>query len=105
MKPMEPMKPMKPMKPMEPMKPMSGGEKWWPGDLGHPSTIGSQNGLRYAFFADMHRLLIEQEGKLTTYDSGDHLISGVSQQMRQDQRLAFTSQNGAVNLDDLKQVD
>jgi hypothetical protein len=37
--------------------------------------------------------------------SGDHLISGVSQQVRQDQRLAFTSQNGSINLDDLKQVD
>jgi hypothetical protein len=31
---------------------LSDGEKWWPGDLGHPSTTGSQNGLRYAFFAD-----------------------------------------------------
>jgi hypothetical protein len=97
--------PMKPMKPMEPMKPMSGGEIWWPGDLGHPSTTGSQNGLRYAFFADRHRLLIEQDGKLTTYDSGDHHISGVSQQVKQDQRVAFTSQNGSINLDDLKQVD
>lgn len=40
---------------MEPMKPMSAAEKWWPGDLGEPSTIGSQNELRYAFFADKHR--------------------------------------------------
>lgn len=98
------MEPMKPMKPMEPMKPMAGGEKWWPENLGQPSTSGSQNGMRYAFFLDKQRLLIEQDGKLATYDSGDHRISGVSQQGGQGRSLAFTSQNGSVELDDLKQV-
>ncbi len=101
---MEPMKPMKPMQPMEPMKPLGGGEKWWPEDLGQPSTSGSQNAMRYAFFPDKQRLLIEQDGKLTTYDSGDHRINGVSQQDSQGQSLTFTSQNGSVKLDTLKQV-
>ena len=95
---------MEPMKPMEPMTPMAGGEKWWPDDLGRPSTSGSQNDVRYAFFPEKQRLLIEQGGKLTTYDSGDHRISGVSQQDSQGQSLAFTSQNGSVKLDELKQV-
>ena len=98
------MEPMKPMKPLEAMKPMTGGETWWPDDLGQPSTSGSQNGIRYAFFPEKRRLLIEQGGKLTTYDSGDHRISGVSQQGGQAQSLAFTSQNRAVKLDELKQV-
>ncbi len=98
------MEPMKPMKPMEPMKPMSGGEKWWPEDLGQPSTSGSQNSMRYAFFPEKHRLLIEQDGKVTTYDSGDHRISGVSQQHGQGQSLAFADQNGSVKLDDLTQL-
>jgi len=101
---LEPMKPMKPMQPMEPMKPLGGGEKWWPEDLGQPSTSGSQNAMRYAFFPDKQRLLIEQDGKLTTYDSGDHRINGVSQQDSQGQSLTFTSQNGSVKLDTLKQV-
>jgi hypothetical protein len=48
------------MKPMKSMKPMIGGEKWRPDDLGQPSTSGSQNGIRYAFFPEKHRLLIEQ---------------------------------------------
>ena len=100
---MEPMKPMAPMKPMEPMKPMSGGEKWWPEDLGQPFSSGSQNSMRYAFFPDKQRLLIEQDGKLTTYDSGDHRISGVSQQSGGN-ALAFTSQSGSVNLDELKKL-
>jgi hypothetical protein len=98
------MEPMKPMKPMEPMRPMAGAEKWWPDDLGQPSTSGSQNGIRYAFFPGKRRLLIEQGGKLTTYDSGDHRISGVSQQGGQGQSLTFTSQKGAVKLDELKQA-
>ncbi len=98
------MEPIKPMKPMEPMKPMAGGEKWWPEDLGQPSASGSQNGMRYAFFPDKRRLLIEQDGKLTTYGSGDHRISGVSQGGGQGQPPAFTSQNGSVKLDELKQV-
>jgi hypothetical protein len=98
------MEPMKPMKPMKPMEPMSGGEKWWPDDLGQPSTSGSQNGMRYAFFPDKQRLLIEQDGKLTTYDSGDHQIGGVSQQGGGGSSLTFTSQNGPVDLSQLSQV-
>jgi hypothetical protein len=101
---MEPMKPMKPMAPMKPMEPMSGGEKWWPDDLGQPSTSGSQNGMRYAFFPEKQRLLIEQDGKLTTYDSGDHQIGGVSQQDGGSSSLTFTSQKGSVDLSQLKQV-
>ena len=96
------MEPMKPMKPMEPMQPMSGGETWWPGDLGQPSTSGSQNDMRYAFFPEKRRLLVEQGGKLTTYDSGEHRISGVSQQSSQSSSVAFTDQNGSVTLDELK---
>jgi hypothetical protein len=96
---------MEPMKPMEPMQPMEQGEAWWPDDLGQPSTSGSQNGMRYAFFPEQRRLLIEQDGKLTTYDSGDHHIGGVSQQDSQGQRLTFTSQNGKVKLETLARVD
>ncbi|PNG26618.1 hypothetical protein CR492_08015 [Methylocella silvestris] len=97
------MEPMQPMKPMEPMKPMSWGEKWWPDELGQPSSSGAQNNMRYAFFPQKHRLLIEQDGKLTTYDSGDHQISGV-QQSGGSQPPSFTSQNGPVRLDQLKQI-
>ncbi len=96
------MEPMKPMKPMEPMKPMSGVVKWWPDELGEPSSSGSQNSLRYAFFPKASRLLIEKDGKLSTYDSGDHQISGVQQR---GDLPSFTSQNGAVQLDELKRID
>jgi hypothetical protein len=95
---------MEPMEPMRPMKPMAGGETWWPEDLGQPSTSGSQNGMRYAFFPQKQRLLIEQAGELTTYDSGNHRISGVSQQGSAGPSLSFTSQNGQVNLGELSKI-
>ena len=102
MKPMKPMQPMSGMKPMEPMKPMDFGEPWWPKDLGEPSSAGSQNDMRYAFFPDKHRLLIERDGKAMTYDSADHMIDGVSQQ--NSGSLAFRSQHGEVRVADLKTV-
>jgi hypothetical protein len=80
---------------MEPMEPMSGGKRWWPDDLGQPSTSGSQNGLRYAFFPEKQRLLVEREGTLTTYDSGIHRIGGVSQQASHTQLVAFNSRTSA----------
>ncbi len=101
---LEPLKPMEPMEPMKPMEPMSGGKRWWPEELGQPSTSGSQNGLRYAFFPEKKRLLVEREGTLTTYDSGNHRIGGVAQQASHTQSVAFTSQDGTVDLDELRQV-
>lgn len=104
MKPLEPLQPMKPMQPMRPMEPLSFGEPWWPDDLGHPSTSGAQNDLRYAVFPEARRLLIEDGGRLTTYDSADHRIGGVSQQNGTRRSLTFSSQHGPVRLDDLQVI-
>ena len=102
MEPMKPMTPMQGMKPMEPMKPMEWAAPWWPADLGEPSSSGAQNGMKYAFFPEKRRLLIEQDGRLTTYDSGEHRISGVSQQQSHAGTIAFSSQHGLVDLGELK---
>ena len=101
---MEPMKPMQPMAPMAPMKPMDSGPQWWPDGLGRPNSSGSQNGVRYAFFAQARRLAIETDGQITVYDSGDHEIGGVSQQQGGNRSLAFSSQHGDVMVDELKRV-
>jgi hypothetical protein len=87
------------------MKPMPKTEAWWPKDLGEPSSSGAQNDIRYAFFADARRLLVEDHGKTSTYDSGDHRISGVSQQQSGSSSLAFTSQKGTVDVGSLKKLD
>jgi hypothetical protein len=77
---------------------------WWPSDLGQPSSAGSQNDLRYAFFPATRRLAIGKGGHVTLYDTGDHLISGVSQQQGRDQSLTFMSQHGLVRMSDLREV-
>jgi hypothetical protein len=102
---MEPMKPMAPMEPMKPMEPLEFDPPWWPDDLGQPASSGGQNDMRYAFFPEKRRLLVEQGGKKTVYDSGDHQISGVSQQSGQSSSLVFTSQSGPVALDTLRRAE
>lgn len=94
---------MEPMKPMDPMKPMSGGG-WWPKDLGSPSSSGGQNDLRYAFFPNKRRLLIDRAGKVSTYDTGDLQIGGV-QQGGGGGDPTFSSQKGPVDLSSLKKLD
>jgi len=76
----------------------------WPAELGQPSSTGSQNNLRYAVFPRTRRLAIDFGGRIEIYDTGDHQISGVSQQQSGDQSLSFTSQHGLVSLRDLPRV-
>ncbi|MBY6004521.1 SHOCT domain-containing protein [Salipiger bermudensis] len=76
----------------------------WPEELGAPSSTGSQNNLRYAVFPQIRRLAIDFGGRIEVYDTGDHQISGVSQQQSGDQSLTFTSQHGLVSLRDLPRV-
>ena len=95
---MELMQPMKPMKPMAPM------EKWWPENLGHPATTGAQNNMRYAVFPQARRLLVEQNGQLTTYNTADHQIGGAAQQSSHTQSLTFTSQHGPIDLETLEKL-
>ena len=80
--------------------------QWWPGDLGSPSSSGAQNGVRYAAFPSSRRLAIEEGGKVSLYDTGDHQISGVSQSQSGGGAgsLRFTSQKGDVDLQSLTRV-
>lgn len=81
----------------------SGGSQW-PEELGFPASTGSQNDMRYGVFPSTRRLAIEVGGRVEVYDTGDHHISGVSQQQSGDRSLTFTSQHGLVRLSDLKRV-
>ncbi|EIE49248.1 hypothetical protein AL035_00060 [Salipiger aestuarii] len=76
----------------------------WPAELGHPSSTGAQNNLRYAVFPQTRRLAIDFGGRIEAYDTGDHMISGVSQQQSGDMSLTFTSQYGTVRVADLPRV-
>ena len=77
---------------------------WWPAGLGRPGALGSQNDLRYAVFPDTHRLVIDDRGAITVYDTGSHRIFGVAQAQSGDQTLSFTSQDGLVRVTDLRVV-
>jgi hypothetical protein len=77
---------------------------WWPDDLGRPSATGAQNGMRYACFPEARRVAVEQGGRVTLYDSGEHRISGVSQQQSATQELTFSSQKGTVRASDFPVV-
>ena len=94
---------MEPMKPMEPMRPLKGVEPWWPKHLGEPLSSGSQDGSRYAFFADKRRLLIEKDGTCSTYDSGSHRITDISQS-GSSERVVFDGPDGSVSLEELTRL-
>ncbi|WP_438023527.1 SHOCT domain-containing protein [Sorangium sp. So ce233] len=80
--------------------PASGGGSgsWWPGELGVPSSTGSQNDIRYAYFPGARRLAVDVNGRVSVYDTLDHQISGVSQQQGSGSSVTFTSQYGVVSV-------
>lgn len=85
--------------------PAGGGSgHWWGDDLGVPSSTGSQNNVRYAYFPGARRLAIDVNGQVTVYDTLDHQIGGVSQQQSVGGSLTFTSQYGMVSVADLPVV-
>lgn len=84
--------------------PADRSRHWWPAGLGSPSSSGAQNGMRYAFFPEQRRLAIEENGRLTVYDTQDHEINGASQQQSAGRSATFTSQHGQVDLASLHVV-
>ena len=82
----------------------SGGNNWWPGDFGSPSSSGSQNNIRYAFFPQTQRLVVERNGDVTVFNTLNHNISGVSQQQGGNTSLTFSSQFGTISTLNLPMV-
>lgn len=78
--------------------------RWWPPELGQPSATGSQNNVRYAYFAPARRLAVDVGGRVHVYDTLDHQIGGFSQQQGRGSSVAFTSQHGTVQLSDLPEL-
>lgn len=71
---------------------------WWGPTLRWPDSTGSQNGTRYANFAQARRLAIEANGVVTIYDTLDHQIGGFSQQQSYGGSLSFNSQYGLIDV-------
>ena len=81
-----------------------GRADWWPATLGRPTSAGSQNGMRYAYFAAARRLAIDAGDGINLYDTLDHRIGGVSQQQSRGTSLRFTSQHGDIEVAQLPLV-
>ncbi|EIJ43475.1 hypothetical protein BegalDRAFT_2633 [Beggiatoa alba B18LD] len=71
---------------------------WYPKELGSPNASGSQNGIRYAYFANACRLAVEINGQVSVYDTLNHQIGGFSQQQGGGSSLLFSSQYGTVDV-------
>ncbi len=71
---------------------------WWPTDLGSPSATGSQNNVRYAYFANARRLAVMTGSDVWVYDTQNHQIGGFSQQQGIGGSITFSSQFGTVSL-------
>jgi len=72
--------------------------QWFPQELGPPSATGAQNNVRYAYFANAHRLAVDSGAEVWVYDTLDHQIGGFSQQQGSSGSLTFASPYGPVNI-------
>ncbi len=84
--------------------PQSSFQGWWPPELGSPSSTGSQNSLRYAYFPGSNRLAIDASGRVEVYDTTGYDIYGFGQQQSGDASITFSSQRGVVRVDGLPRI-
>ncbi len=75
---------------------------WWPQELGEPSTAGSRNSCRYAYFAGIRRLAVDFGGRVEVYDTTGFNIEGIAPRQGSGGALpVFASNRGPVRLDSL----
>jgi hypothetical protein len=85
--------------------PYSKRSPWWPAELGTPSAVGGQNSFRYAVFPERRRLLIDENGDISIYDTGEHRISGISQAQAGSGSIRFSGSARSVTLSDFRRVE
>jgi hypothetical protein len=80
------------------------GESWWPATFGHATTAGSQNGIRYAYFPDKQRLLVQQGARVDAFDTAGYQIMGAGQQQGNTSTLTFATDRGSISTRELRCV-
>jgi hypothetical protein len=83
---------------------LPAGESWWPASFGHPAASGDQNGIRYAYFPQYQRLLLQQGARIDAYDTGDLQITGAGRQQGNAHTLTFSTDRGPIDVKKLKCV-
>lgn len=86
---------------------MMSGHGWWPDGLGQPSSTGGQNDISYAVFPSTRRLAVQVGGRVYLFDTGNHVIGGVSQSQSGGglSTLSFQSQLGNLAVVELPRVE
>ncbi len=79
-------------------------DNWWPQEIGVPNARGSQNNVKYAYFAQARRLAVKTGSDVWVYDTQDHQIGGFSQQQGVGGSITFSSQYGTVILSQLPAI-
>lgn len=79
---------------------------WWPPHVGgRPTSEGWSNDVRFAWFRESRRLVVQDAGRTVVYDTLDHdLRSASCQSAGGHTRLLLVSQRGPVDLSDLPVV-
>jgi hypothetical protein len=81
----------------------SSGGQWWPADLGRAGAREDLIDIRYAYFPESHRLIVEDAGVRRVFDTGEHEIMRVTRCRYGG--IVFTSQLGKYMLPCLVSVD
>jgi hypothetical protein len=75
---------------------------WLPLQLRTPSASAARGDIKFAFFAEKRRLLIENSGQWVLYDCGDHQIRAIRARLDPSEELTFTSQRGELPIAELR---
>lgn len=79
------------------------GRSDWPPALGSPGISADNGDIAYAYFPARQRLAIRRHGHVQVFDTGDQVITGVSQTAdTAGQRLVFTTTRGELSLAELE---
>ncbi|MGC4044087.1 MAG: hypothetical protein QM758_09835 [Armatimonas sp.] len=63
--------------------PFPSASSWWSEALGVPAQTSTQNGLSCALFPEKRCVAVLRDGAVKVYDTGDHVVTGVSAQNSQ----------------------
>lgn len=80
-------------------------DSWPPASLRKPTASGASGSLRFAYFAEKQRLLIETGGHLQLFDSCGHQIREVDEIGGENPSLEFISQDGRHPICELKLIN
>ena len=88
--------------------PESSGDEtksWWPKEFGKPSMVSDQNAVRTAYFPLVSRLVVDEEGIASVFDTTGHTIHGISQQQQDNLKMVTVhTASGPIAINKFRRV-